>query len=202
MAARLLHDIPRIPSRPPSSPSASVSSFSSRSPPNFFLRLSHPRTWLRSDPSPLFLAFYGVHISKRRKGSGLQNRPAIWMIKASPSAFLHRPLPPPTPLPLDSPLPPPLSLSESSSLPLHPAVAEEARDRESAAPCRERNAREPEPWYPSHIFATTITREKSWYEIEFLANFSIVVLVSYLASYSLCRLFHSTRINFFFFLFL
>lgn len=110
MAARLLHDIPRIPSRPPSSPSASVSSFSSRSPPNFFLRLSHPRTWLRSDPSPLFLAFYGVHISKRRKGSGLQNRPAIRMIKASPSAFLHRPLPPPTPLPLDPPLPPPLSL--------------------------------------------------------------------------------------------
>lgn len=113
MAARLLHDIPRIPSRPPSSPSASVSSFSSRSPPNFFLRLSHPRTWLRSDPSPLFLAFYGVQISKRRKGSGLQNRPAIRMIKASPSTFLHRPLPPPTPLPLDPPLPPPLSLSPS-----------------------------------------------------------------------------------------
>lgn len=140
----------------------------------------------RSFPSLSRLLRNGVQISKRRKGSGLQNRPAIRMIKASPSAFLHRPLPPPTLLlPLDPRFS--LSLFESSSLPLHPAVAEEARSRISRALSREKRARAP---HFRHRDYENRTRDRV------LTNFSIIVLVSYLVSYSLSvSLLFITRIS-------
>lgn len=76
MAARLLHDIPRIPSRPPSSPSASVSSFSSVvPPPPEFLSPSFASSYEPTPILPLSFSPSTERISPREaKGSKIGPR--------------------------------------------------------------------------------------------------------------------------------